>query len=377
MLSWRSMHTERPSPGLPALAALLVGAAVFSLGLPALCSGAAEEGGQTLPAVVLILPEQTDDVTYRAADAIASQLADLPVAFLGEHVEGWEADLPSRVHRARTLAADHGAITAFWIDLYEGKQVFLFIAAPDGGRMLVRNIQYSGEGTEAYLETIAVIVRSAVKAILAGGEIGVTAPPPPPPTPATPPPVEAPPEPPPREPGPERLLFSAAYAAQLYSPELSVIHGARFEAALRVANRIHVFFAYRLQFPGAIASSNLNVYIRPHPIELGLFARWRPDEWRVVAGAAAVIDIVTFDSASSSDRIAAITPDTEVGFLLSPSVSVGRTVGRGACVTAAVDLDISLKSQKYVLKNDNENTDITAPWPVRPMFRLGMTFSLL
>jgi hypothetical protein len=72
---------------------------------------------------------------------------------------------------AKEAAARLGALTVFWLDTSLGEQLFLYIAEPGGGRVLVRTVEAADE-TER-LESMALIVRSTVEALLAGGHLGI------------------------------------------------------------------------------------------------------------------------------------------------------------------------------------------------------------
>jgi hypothetical protein len=301
-----------------------------------------------------------DDMSLRAGDAILSQLGDLPLSFRMIALHEWPLDMPGRVEWARRVASDTGAISVFWLDLYHAQQVFLYIADPSGGKILVRSVVEDG-GTEGRLETIAVIVRGAMKAILAGGEIGVALPP------------AVAPEPP----RSERLDASLAYAMQLYSPDRPLLHGARLGFSAAMIDWLRISLAYRLQLPLRVETDLVAVDVRPHPAELGLDARLGQRKWRLDMSVRLVMDFVTIDVTALDDRVAATPPERKWIASLSPGVEVGRTAGRVATFYLGVSLDIALRKHRYVIESAGGDLEILAPWRLRPMFQLGARFTLL
>ncbi len=312
--------------------------------------------------VVMLLPDTSGDAIYRAADAIAAQLTDIPVQFIAQRVEGWENEFHRRVDRARHIAGSRGAISVFWIDLSAPQQVFLFIEDPSGGRILVRNIRSDEGGEEARFETLAVIVRGAIKSILDGGQIGVSAPPP---------------KPAQEQPAYERLNTSIAYAAKLYSSEAPIAHGARVEVSLGIFRQLRVFVAYRLQFPTHLATDLVAADIRPHPVELGLAGRWRSSKWILEIGLAVVEDFVTFEVMALDSRVETCEPERKYVTSISPSTRIGRRVGDVATVFFSINLDVALVKNRYIVETIGDPIVITTPWRLSPLFALGMTFTLL
>jgi hypothetical protein len=312
--------------------------------------------------VVMLLPDASNDAIYRAADAIAAQLTDIPVHFIAQRVEGWENEFHHRVDRARHIAESRSAISVFWIDLSAPQQVFLFIEDPSGGRILVRNIRSGEGGEEAQFETLAVIVRGAIKSILDGGRIGVSAPPP---------------KPAQTQPAFERINISIAYAAKFYSREALIAHGARVEISLGIFRQLRVFAAYRLQFPLHLTTDLVAADIHPHPLELGLAGRWRSPKWILEIGLAVVEDFVTFEVMALDNLVEPFEPKRKYVTSISPSVRIGRRVADVATVFLSINLDVALVNNRYVIETTGDPIVITTPWRLGPLFALGMTFTLL
>jgi hypothetical protein len=339
--------------------------AIFSAAICLAASGApvAVRAEEPVRTVVVIAQRDADPITERALDAIGAGLTDLPIALAAERVDGWDDAIANRVARAREVASRTHAIAVVWLDLSAPQHVFLFISDPAGGRILVRNVSDETQDIENQLETLSLIVRSSVKGLLAGGEIGVQLPPPPPPK-----------QP---EPDHERLGVSLGYALQLYAPTDPVVHGARIELNAALARWLYVFAAYRLDIPVKSDSHGLDVELWLHPLELGLFGRMRFAKWSLDAGLFAVVDIVTFDVASSSASVEATAPDPEATFGISPFLRIARRLSSSVALYFSVGMDVVAYNNRYVVESTGGASAVVTPWRLRPMFELGARFTLL
>ena len=143
-------------------------------------------------------------------DRIRGQTSDLPWSV--EVVPPLKPRPDTPLARARAVAAAHGARVVMWFEPRAGGGVALHIAQASEGRLLTRTLgpAEAGEGDptlarSALFETVALAVRSSLRALIAGGQIGVAVPEP---AVASPPPAPPPPPPPPSGLQP-RLTYTA------------------------------------------------------------------------------------------------------------------------------------------------------------------------
>jgi len=311
--------------------------------------------------VVMIAPAGEEELNQRAAEAVAAQLADLPVTFELERVEQLPEEMRAQVDVARQITQGQGATAVFWLDPTV-PELLLYIDEPEGGRILVRSISSAGEGVEARLETVAVIVRGAVKSVLAGAPVG----------------VEAPPEQPVEPPGPTgELDVFLSYALVLYSTEEMLLHGARLGLSARIAGWLRAYLAYRLQLPLEVEGDLVGVDLSPHPMEAGLAGRFELGDWYVEAAVGLVVDVVTVEVTAAEDDV--IARSVEHRWLVGafPSLGLGRSLGTIASIYLAVSADVLFNEHWYAVETDDGNQTVLRPWNVRPMLRLGALFSLL
>jgi hypothetical protein len=344
-------HTKRRESALGTAALVVAVSIAPSLAL-------AQGAPQT---VVVIAQQGADPLTERAIDAVCTGLADLPISLVTERIVGWEDAIANRVDRARGIAARTGAIAVIWLDLSAPQHVFLFISDPAGGRILVRNVRAETQDVEAQLETLSLIVRGSVKGLLAGGQIGVELP---------------------RKEGGgradvERFGTSLGYALQLFAPTEPVTHGARIELNVGLSRWLFLFAALRLNLPVKASSREVAVDLWTHPIEFGLFGRFRFSKWSLDAGLAAVVDVVTFDVTSRDEAVDAIEPESQVTAGICPFLRVARSLRPVVAVFFSVGMDIEAYNNRYIVLLDETPKTIIQPWRLRPMFELGVRFTVL
>jgi len=121
------------------------------------------------------------------ADRVRGQIADLDVE-LTTDAAPLETTLPAQLAKADALAKQHAAraVVVWFLTRPDGVLV-VCVSEPRAGRVLVRELgrPESGELSSATLEQAALVVRNALRALAAGGTIGVERsvyePPPPPP----------------------------------------------------------------------------------------------------------------------------------------------------------------------------------------------------
>ncbi|MDD5309957.1 MAG: hypothetical protein PHU25_21785 [Deltaproteobacteria bacterium] len=333
-------------------------AKIAVLAVAALSSSAAAEDR---PGVVMIAPGKADAVSEDASAAVKGQLSDLPVSFQVVRIDSWPPDLPSQIGLARSVARDTRASTVFWVDLSVPDQVFLYLSEPGGGRTLVRNIESRGERTEGRVEAMAVIVRTAVTALLEGGEIGVHAPPPPPPEPERPGMLEA----------------SVSYGLSFYSDEALLVHGARIGASVLPAEWARLFAAYRIEVPFRIENEQVAMDISPHPLEIGFAIRWRYGSVTLDGGAAFLSDWITWSASPKSDDVLATSPKSRWRGGISPFVLLGWSPVVFSMFYISVSIDALINEKKYVVRAGGGDIEVADPWSARPYFQAGVALSML
>jgi hypothetical protein len=277
--------------------------AVFLLALLLASRGAAEEKTRNLPAVVRIADPDDRPLLER----VRGQTNDLDVTLLTDSETPLESSLGAQLESARALAESYQARVVVWF-VRDERALTVFVSEPKAGRVLVRRLERSSEqlAYSAQHEAAALVVRTAMRALAHGGEIGVAekeiAPPPPapPPTPPPPPPPEPQPEPsiaPPPEPLPVgweltqhvggRVAFASASGGPQYGLIARLALRYRFlQAELRGA----------LGWPESVNDSVARVHLLRHGVSVHMgFAPWKSEQWLLVVAWGAGINIFITD----------------------------------------------------------------------------------
>ena len=194
---------------------------------------AAGEARAAERSVVMFAASDQRADSLRAIQALRGQFSDLPVRLEVVWVERL-SQLPRQIALARRQARQTDAFAVFWCDLSEGDKVYLYLAEPERGRVLVRDVrQQPGAGR---FETVAIITRSSVAALLSGGTLGVR-----------------------RPRGYHRLGLGLAYAPDIFASNTMTFHGVQLSALLRVSRRWAAFLAARWVDPTERVSASASV----------------------------------------------------------------------------------------------------------------------
>jgi len=331
------------------------------------------------PTVVMIASKSNEEESASLAAAVESQLSDLPVELHIEWVDDLEPELPSQVAAAGKLVENVDAVAVFWSDLATPDQVFLYIAEPGGGRILVRNVKSEGSGSDVQVEAIAVIVRSAVKSMIEGGVIGVGPPEAAAPAPTPEPPEVAPPAPEARAaPAPGGWVeVSIAYGLVPFSKEQKVLNGAFLAVGVRIHEWLGAYAGYRIEQAMRLETGSVVMDLRLHPVELGLSAGWDLGRFRLRAGLGLILDRVTWDAVPISPLVHPTSPTAALHVGISPSFSFGWRPRPFALLFVAVALDVMIWEKGYVVHTPEGRETITDPWRVRPAIQAGVSFSFI
>jgi hypothetical protein len=324
--------------------------------------------------VVMLAERHQELETDAIVRAVHGQLSDLSVALEVRWVDALPAAMPDQIDAAEHTARGSDAVAVFWCDLGRADRIYLYFAAPRGGRVLVRELGGAGSGGRA--EALAIIVRSSVEAVLAGGEVGVVV------APRAAeveqePAVET--EPPPGEPapGPERALaLSVAYDLDILSEALPATHGVALGLDVRVAGPLSVELGYLIAFPFSRAAHGAELTLRRHPLWLGLRAAWLTGNVVLSASVWLQLDVVTEEVRSLDPAVVIKTGGTEVVFSIVPLLRAGYLLAGRVELFVAAGVDIPFRRVRYVVDDPEGPLEIIDTWPARPRIIAGLSVGL-
>jgi hypothetical protein len=161
----RAGTASPPYPLAPARAVWVLAAVALVVGLPA-AAGAQDR----LVAVVVVTGGEDGEL----ADRVEGQTSDLDLALVVERRAPGSA--APELGEAAAIASRHGARVVIWFRR-DASSWLVHIAEPSEDREFVRRVAARGDlASSATAEGVALVVRGALRALAAGGTIGVAEP---------------------------------------------------------------------------------------------------------------------------------------------------------------------------------------------------------
>jgi hypothetical protein len=125
---------------------------------------------------VVFLVSKTGDpaIAISLQDAIAAQLADVPVRLVFEVSSTGSPAMRELIDTGKATAEREDAVGVFWLDTEKEDDWLLYLVDPGEERLLVRRAGSSTESVPAAIEAVAVIVKASALALLHGQTIGLS-----------------------------------------------------------------------------------------------------------------------------------------------------------------------------------------------------------
>jgi hypothetical protein len=331
----------------------------------------ADAAAPATPRVLFLLPRDDDRAQAELRDALLAQFALIDAALDFELKPEGEASLATRVQQAQALATEHGAIAVFWIEAAADGRWLLHMMDTQDQRVIVRQVDASGERQPAAIEAVAVMTRSGTRALIEGtpGELPPpveSMPPPPPSGPATPPTLDA-------------FRLWLGYTGSAFAPEVEWQHGAALGATWLGPHPFYAGLSLILTPTVKLNSSSdpaaFSVQRTPIAAQFG---------YRYLTGRIALdgeLGFVVerwFRPESVAHQLAGQTNvakdnSTHWVYELAPRVRCELRIARVMGLYGGGGLDILLNKFKYRSGGD-EKLVLLQPNPFRPVAELGISF---
>ncbi|MCP4676410.1 MAG: hypothetical protein GY854_13035 [Deltaproteobacteria bacterium] len=355
---------------------LLLGASVWLVFLPTAAGQDLTASGAIAPEepvrVVMIAEHGAKTDTQDVIQAVEGQLSDLHAVFEVEWRENFADDLPAQVELAGEIAQRVDAVTVFWCDFNRPNEVYLYLSDAGDGRVLVRQLDTAQEGDR--FETLALIVHSAVSAMLRGGKIDVA--------------VSSPPEKktePPKEkkPAPRQdiqtkkkvhLELEIGYALGGHSSRKPLIHGLDVGLSIVFARGLFVFAGYTFRGPIKINALGIAIDIQNHPIHLGLGYRWTLQRLSLSGALALTGDFVSQETRAVATDTAESIDNNDFLFYISPLVTAALSVVGRVAIFLTIGADFSMNDVRYISTESGQKETIDEPFRVAPRGIVGLLF---
>ena len=388
-------------------------AAVFALTLCVQVAQARDDLPPPEPqrVVVMVAAAGLQEAFAPMVQAVRGQLSDLPIVFQMYWVDSYENDLPSQEEVANRVAAKTGADVVFWYDLSRSDRLYLYIAVPALGRVLVRRLEGSGRGAN---ETLAIILRSSIDAII-NGELSREIPENREPADGEPQPEESNPKsegaeektepapvgsepealpvPPIQLPGapadlvppsapvrrfPQKTVeIGAAYGFEALGKAHPQVHGFALGLDAHIQSGWSVHASYTFFPPIEDTRAGVRVVLRRHPAWVGAKYTKVIDRVDVGAGLSLCIDHISEKISSEFDTMTPAKGESEIQVAAAPMVNFGIRATPVLRFFASAGIRIPMNPVEYVVDATSNMFKLFDFWPVQPVARVGIAAGFL
>lgn len=319
---------------------------------------------------MLVKPED-DELLQR----VRGQTGDLPWALRVVETEQAPA-VPGGLRQAQALGEREDASVVIWLEAEDGGGWMVHVADVAHGRLLTRRVA-PGPRTgplsrSAGLEAAALVVRSALRSLAEGGEIGVAPPSPPPRVTAAPPRASS--APPPPSDVTHRWGVSAGWHGVKDTSASGVRHGPR----LRLEWRMN---GWTLGLRGDLG---LPVSLRGEGVEVRL---WRVAgmavagrSWTLASrwGLAVGLGVGTVVLRRDTERADVPLRGTDSVWLPRPAATVSAQLAWRVTsrlhIRLGAGVDGVLSAVRFRVEQPEETTRLGAGWPLQPWLAVSVAY---
>ena len=307
--------------------------------------------------------------------AVRAQLQELDVHLIVFPAAAQALALNTR--RAREVGLANGAVGVIWIEP-GATSLDVYLYEVGGDHLYVRRVPTT-HSAEASSEEVAIMLRSAVGAMLYGSSISMTEVAVPEPAPVAPAPSAPPAEVSSRVPEPARadagiVRIGASYVGTLFSREASFQHGVGLAAGLHVpGSPWFLGLAYTYFPPLELIGAGVRTRVRRHPAELYGGAEFEWQRLWFVAEAAVVADNVERTTETAGQGLSEAAPSSRWLWALSTRLGGAVTLAGNLRCTAKIGAEFLLNPYDQVIAGAAGDQVVASPMPARPRAEIGVS----
>jgi hypothetical protein len=289
-------------------------------------------------------------------------------------------DLAATTEAARTLAHSLQAVAVIWLDTERAGSSFLvlYFFDPARSRLLTRRVEVS-ESESAAAEEVAVVLRSAIDALLEGEELAMTEvavaevkeePPAPRPRPALPLSPAA-------RLKPETLALGLGYVGSIFTEEASLQSGARLSLSIRPP-RSRWWFAAAYEFLASLEANAAGAVteVARHPIEVAVARDLFTGALRLSPEAALIADAVHRQTERADAPLEATAPSTRWLWAVSLRFRGSWSLATRVWLVSALGADFVLNPFEQVAAQSASRASVSSLLAVRPRLEAGFSMNL-
>jgi hypothetical protein len=340
--------------------------------------------------ILFVGPMSESAEMKRAMSAVRGHLTGLNVTIRCEFLSRWPAELADQVSAVGSLAEKRNARAVFW--LVGTLRVRLYALVADKGQAKVFARQVGGDSRSGRLETLGLIVRASVQAILAGNPAGrrvredrLIAP--------RPPDSRAAKHPAGQDDEPEStsnekstseqrarpadhwVEVQAGYVMDVFAARPAVTHGLWLGAEVKVHRYLSLYGSYRVYPEINQADSLAAMKLSRHPAAVGVMLRWPMGRVRVSGLVAGGVDLLRYRVDERPTAPAGTEVDQggrdAVFFLDFLALASIRLIWRLRGFVG-LGIQVPLNARRYYSRQETDH-DLVAPLAVQPLVIGGLS----
>lgn len=298
-------------------------------------------------------------------DGVDAQLRELPVEVVLAEPMG-KLTLASQAFRAAELSRSHAALGTIWFGSDDSAQLRVYVYDAKHRQLASRTLS---RPDAAVREEVAVVLRSAISALLAGEATSLD--------PVTiPPPTPAPPAPRPTRPEHRvHLLAGLGYAGTTYASG-TFQHGVQLLAAAQLTSRLLVGLDGIWYQAATLAGAGAEAVLERYPAELFAgYAFADNPRFHAYVETAFQLELVRRTTRISDARLQPEPVRDRIRFAVSPRLRSLFLPAKSWLVYAAFGADITTDRFDYVVQSASGPVRLTAR-SVRPRLEAGVAVRL-
>jgi hypothetical protein len=325
--------------------------------------------------VLLVNESSAAGLQTQIRPALEGQLQELDVRVIEQ--PSTTPELATSARQAPLIAAASSALAVVWLDERAPGVVVYFYDAV-GHHLYGRQVDASGSPT-SMAEEIAIVLRSAVGAVLEGSVIAMTEVPlpaqelgePTKPAPRAPPPARD-------TPRQARLWLGGSYQGTLFASAAPLQHGARAALTLSLPSSPWYFGLGYTYFPRLhLVARGVRVRLDRHPGELVAGVELPVASAYALVEGAVIGDRLVRSATADDAELVATSPSARWLWAISARLGGSLAVTDRVRLRANVGVELVLNRFDQVIADSaGDTTVVSSPLLPRPRFELGLTFAL-
>ncbi len=305
-----------------------------------------------------------------AADGLEAQLGELSAKVVSAPSMS-NLTLASQAFRASELAREAHALGTIWFSPGDDQRLRVYVYDAKHRQLASRTLS-GAEAAER--EELAVVLRSAISALIAGEQTALEPVTIPPPQVAPPPPPNALPQPAaPKQPW--HLLVGAAYAGTTYASG-AFEHGLQVRLDAELGRRFLLGLSGTWFEQARLAGGGAEAVLERYPLELSAgYAFAEAPRFRCFVDAGLVLERVTRSTRVADPRLHALPDENRYRFAVAPALQAAFEPAPGLLAFAGFGAEIATDRYDYVVQSAGGSIRL-APRTVRPRLEVGVVVRL-